>query len=270
MRIVRCQPDHPEVSEFGEFRLVLDPGWVNPQSFIDFESGLLIVSVRSDEPDRKVNGMSFWTPKIHVFDADSLEELSSAAWSEYFDYEQTTVRSADGRFDLVRRRVLGEDGESDKFEQELIAVATGESVATGRGVAFGPKPFDDLLQSYLVNERRRNERAERLAAEVEAGTAQRCPRCDAPVHTNGRYPDYLCADCAALEKVDEQGRIVTFGNVSFSGGFSVSYWENGEVSSVDNTMRECVCFIEGRRYIARERRFGGVVIRPDAANAGLD
>lgn len=89
---------------------------------------------------------------------------------------------------------------------------------------------------------------------------QVCPRCKERVRWNARYPTHLCKTCRSLEKVDEKGMVVTFTNVSINGGLMTHYWRDGEKVSSDSSKRTVICFIEGQRYVAREARFGGVVV----------
>ncbi len=262
MRLVTCSPDHPEVSKFGSFRLVPEAGWRMGRSFIDFSSGLLIVGVSNPASERTVSGMTFAERFVHVFVIESGDELTPEEWSHYFDYSETNTRSPDGRFNLLSQRVLGENGKGDRIEEELVEVATGTSRATSKGDAFRAKERLTLLDSFLQREKSDKESQAKLESDVRQGVAQRCPRCDTPVHRNARYPDHLCRECASLDKADESGRPVSFSNVSFSGGFRVNYMSGGDIASHDDSQLECICIIDGERYVATEARFGGIVIRP--------
>ena len=210
--------------------------------------------------------MTFLERKRYVFDPITLEALSPKQWARYFNYEPTRRRSEDGQWELNEQRVLGEDGKLDWIRYEVIELSTGDK-SKGSAVAFSRRERADQLERFLRQRHERFEqkrrRDETLAQEIRAGTAQRCPHCDAPVHRNRRYPDYLCSSCANLEKRDEHGRKVTFTNASISGGLVVHFWEDGEISRRDESQTRFTCLIEGKRYIAREAHFGGVVLRPE-------
>jgi hypothetical protein len=67
--------------------------------------------------------------------------------------------------------------------------------------------------------------------------------------------------CAGLDKTDEKGYLLTFSNISMSGGLRICHWENGKIIKEDTSQRQKTCFIEGEEYLATEARFGGVVIQ---------
>ena len=60
--------------------------------------------------------------------------------------------------------------------------------------------------------------------------------------------------------VDEAGRRLTFFNTSLLGGFGAGYAETGERVLPESD--EQTCFIDGVRCLAREARFGGIVVQP--------
>lgn len=83
---------------------------------------------------------------------------------------------------------------------------------------------------------------------------QICPLCAADVEPNVRYKNYICFDCCR-KAVDENGRLLGFGNESFSGGFAAWYKDT-------NTTRDShVCYIDGIQCWADEAHMGGIVIR---------
>ncbi|MFK7922727.1 MAG: hypothetical protein AB8H47_12260 [Bacteroidia bacterium] len=82
---------------------------------------------------------------------------------------------------------------------------------------------------------------------------QICPNCSSRVSKYSRYPTYICVDCKALV-TDAQGRKVSFGNTSFSGGCQ-GYYEGTDQKYDSND-----CYIGSKRFRANEARFGGIVI----------
>ena len=89
-----------------------------------------------------------------------------------------------------------------------------------------------------------------------------CPGCNCELSFWERYPNYYCKDCVKLT-VDENGRRLLFGNMSFSGGL---FWAfAGEPKSGEQNCYRVKCLIKGRTVVVTEARFGGVVAQPDDA-----
>lgn len=90
-----------------------------------------------------------------------------------------------------------------------------------------------------------------------------CPICGVPEPTWERYPNMICNACAALAR-DERGRPMRFRNETMlASGFIAEVDENGIWRRVDNAMYDTTCWVKGRRCIAREHRFGGIVVQLD-------
>ena len=84
---------------------------------------------------------------------------------------------------------------------------------------------------------------------------QFCPICSLKIQKSGRYPNYVCGDCASkAESAD--GRPLEFSNISLSGGFLAFYADTKE--KYDSH----ICFIENTECYADEAYFGGIVIEP--------
>ncbi len=83
-----------------------------------------------------------------------------------------------------------------------------------------------------------------------------CPICGEPVQAWERYPKAICPACVALA-CDEQGRRLRFSNEAFSGGFVAEVDAGGTWQRVDSD----VCWVSGRRCVAGEHRFGGIVVQ---------
>ena len=84
---------------------------------------------------------------------------------------------------------------------------------------------------------------------------QKCPICSSPVPPSERYPDYVCDTCYTRAE-DEDGRRLSFTNVSLSGGFAALYRDTHEESDSH------ICYIDGIKCRADEAHFGGIVIQP--------
>jgi hypothetical protein len=88
-----------------------------------------------------------------------------------------------------------------------------------------------------------------------------CPICGAPVRAWERYPNLLCGPCAALAR-DEHGRPMRFSNETMLGaGFIAEVDDNGIWHRVDGATYDATCWVKGRRCVAGEHRFGGIVVQ---------
>ena len=89
--------------------------------------------------------------------------------------------------------------------------------------------------------------------ETEIKYKQFCPICGAEVKVILRYPNYVCRRCAGKAS-SAGGRLLSFYNEDFGGGFLAYYRDTGE------SFNSHTCFIEGVRCRADEAHFGGIVI----------
>jgi hypothetical protein len=84
-----------------------------------------------------------------------------------------------------------------------------------------------------------------------------CPSCGGPAYQNQRYPRALCAGCSG-RATDLEGRAVSFGNVSISGGFAARHRDDG--SPCEQVTDDGRVLIDGREYAAGEAHMGGTVV----------
>lgn len=91
---------------------------------------------------------------------------------------------------------------------------------------------------------------------------QWCSNCYKEVSFQGRYPKYICGDCASKDKLDTEGNLLEFYNLGFSGGFKIirKDW-NGNIINEDDTQQFCDLLIDDKVFFAQEARFGGIVIQ---------
>ena len=88
-----------------------------------------------------------------------------------------------------------------------------------------------------------------------------CPICGAPVYAWERYPDLLCPRCVPLAR-DEHGRAMRFFNETLLGtGFVAEVEVDGVWRRLENATDEATCWVQGRRCVAREHRFGGIAVQ---------
>ena len=92
-------------------------------------------------------------------------------------------------------------------------------------------------------------------SDIRSFAGQRCPICHAGVEQSARYPRYVCQDCYQ-RATDDAGRLLTFANVSFSGGFAALYRDTHEERDSH------ICYIDGIKCWADEAHMGGIVIQP--------
>ena len=153
--------------EFGNFELEPEPGWKISQSFIDFESGLLIVS-ESDENEENWVDIGFGSRTIpnreHRVDVKTGEILSSEQWTKYFSYEMIEQISEDGMYKLITTRVHKPERDSDEIKEELIEVESGKTISYSDSIAFRKEKRENLLESHY----RQIKEIEKRKAELEA------------------------------------------------------------------------------------------------------
>ncbi|QXP52620.1 hypothetical protein [Cellulophaga sp. HaHa_2_1] len=153
--------------EFGNFELVPESGWKISQSFIDFESGLLIVS-ESDENEENWVDTGFGSRTIpnreHRIDIKTGEVLSSEQWTKYFSYETIEQISEDGMYKLITTRVHEPERDSDGIKEELIEIETGKTLSSSDGIAFRKEKRENSLESHY----RRKKELEKRKAELES------------------------------------------------------------------------------------------------------
>ena len=86
-----------------------------------------------------------------------------------------------------------------------------------------------------------------------------CPICGEPRPHSPRYPDAVCAACVERAE-DGAGRPLTFFNATLLGGFEAAYGDTGARLEPGGDAQTCL--IDGVPCVAREARFGGIVVQP--------
>lgn len=97
-----------------------------------------------------------------------------------------------------------------------------------------------------------------LTTAVSGPRTEVCPVDGTPVQANLRYPRRLCPDCAS-RVVDADGRALSLGNVSLSGGFVAHHVDDG--SLCEQVSSDGRVFVDGAACQAGEAKFGGVVVQ---------
>ena len=142
--------------EFGKFELVPSNGWKIDQSFIDFESGLLVVS-ESDENEDHWEDTGFGSRSIpnqqYIIDPKTGVILTAQEWSQYFSYETQTHFSEDGKYKLMTTRVHESERNSDGIKEELIDLKTRKTISKSDGIAFRKNKRVNLLDSMYARQK---------------------------------------------------------------------------------------------------------------------
>ncbi len=92
---------------------------------------------------------------------------------------------------------------------------------------------------------------------------QYCYNCKKKVPYSSRYPKYICEECSSKKIVDEEGFELSFSNIDISGGLRIIFMKDGKKIKEDTMQIKKLCFIDGKRFIATEARFGGIVIQAE-------
>ena len=83
-----------------------------------------------------------------------------------------------------------------------------------------------------------------------------CVICESSMTKWQRYPNAICMN-HTNETVDRDGNPVQYENKDIDGGFISLHTIHNTVV----TRRDPVCYVRGRKCIAGEARFGGIVIQ---------
>lgn len=149
MEIIKSKLFRPRKCEFGDFELVPEKGWKLSQTFIDDESGLLIVSVNDEDEnnweDLGYNGRRIPT-KEFVIDLKTLTLLKPSEWSKYFNYDKVTFITEGNKYRLTTQRIHEPENNTDSIYEELEFLETGHK-STSTGIAFRKEKRENLLDS---------------------------------------------------------------------------------------------------------------------------
>lgn len=167
MKILKSTTLKKRKCEFGDFELVPDTFWEISQSFIDFESRLLVVSTSDTDESNWTDygdGTHGIPTKEYIVDSNTCEILPRVKWSKYFSYEPSEVISKDGKYKQVTTRIHNEKGDSDSIHEELIEIASNKTLSSSEGIAFREEKRATALESLY---RKENEQ-EKRKAEIDA------------------------------------------------------------------------------------------------------
>lgn len=167
MEIIKSKLFIPRKCEFGDFELKPEEGWKISQSFIDFESKLLIVSVsiidESKWTDNDYNGRSIPT-KDYKIDLKSLQILNCDEWRTYFNYNKKETISDDKKYKLITQRVFEPKRNSDGIKEELYDLKSDKLISSSDSIAFRENKRENLLESLYRSIQEREEQKRILDA----------------------------------------------------------------------------------------------------------
>ena len=167
MKVIKSTLFKKRKCKFGNFELVPEPGWKITQSFIDFESGLLVVSISDENEDNWIDtgfGSRTIPNKEYKIEVKSGKILTSEEWTTYFSYESKEQISNDGKYKLITTRVHEPEGNSDGIKEELIELKTGKTLSSSYSIAFREEKRENLLESLYREEKEISKRKAKLNA----------------------------------------------------------------------------------------------------------
>lgn len=151
MEIIKSKLFRPRKCEFGAFELAPEKGWKLSQTFIDYESGLLVVSV-NDENENNWEDLGYNGRRIprkqFIIDLKTLKILTASEWTKYFNYDKITFTTQDNKYRLTTKRIHEPDNNTDLIDEELEIIENGQK-SQSKGIAFRSEKRENLLESYL-------------------------------------------------------------------------------------------------------------------------
>jgi hypothetical protein len=166
MEIITSELSNPRRCEYGDFELKPEPGWKISQSFIDYESKLLIVSVSDTDESKWVStgyGSRIIPSRVYLIDLKTLSLLQPEEWKKYFNYDRVEIISEDKRYKLITQRIF-EPGHSDGYNEELYDLISGTRVSRGSSVAFSKDKRENLLEEHYRSIKEQEEQKRHLEA----------------------------------------------------------------------------------------------------------
>ena len=133
MEIIKSELSHPRKCEYGDFELVPESGWKISQTFIDYESKLLIVSVSETDESKWIRtkwGRTIPT-KEYKIDLKTLSILQPEEWKKYFNYDKVEIISEDKRYKFISQRIFEPAQNSDGYNEELYDLNSGTLISRG-------------------------------------------------------------------------------------------------------------------------------------------
>ncbi len=147
MKILKSSFFRPRKCQHGNFELSPDKGREILQTFIDFESGLLVVSTVKGKEDSSKSGVQCEV-KQYLINLQSLQILSSDDYKEYFDYGLKESYSLDGKLRLISQRIHDKQRNNDFFAEKLYDTEMGTLISSGESLALTADRRENLLERH--------------------------------------------------------------------------------------------------------------------------
>lgn len=162
MQIIKSKFFRPRKCAYGNFELKPEEGWKLSQTYIDFESGLLVVS-ESDENKSNWKHLGYGSiipSRQFIINLETLEILSPSEWKKYFNYDKVIFITDDNKYKLSTKRIHEPENNTDSIEEELEYLETGRK-STSTSVAFREEKRENLLE-YIYRDIREIEERKRI------------------------------------------------------------------------------------------------------------
>ena len=152
MKIIKSSFFKPKKCDYGKFELQPDEGWKISDTFIDFESKLLIVSTSVLDKNQWIDNKYNYTipTKEYKIDLETLEILDFERWKKFFNYERQEILSSDGTLKLIHQRSYEEERDSDGIKEDLYEIATNKVIASSDSIAFCERKRQNLLEDHYL------------------------------------------------------------------------------------------------------------------------
>jgi hypothetical protein len=167
VEIIKSTLSSPKKCEYGDFELIPEEGWKISQTFIDYESRLLIVSIHIIDKSKWINigyGSRSIPSKEYKIDLKTLSILKPEEWQKYFNYDKVEIISENKRYKLISEREFEPERNSDGYKEELYDLETGKLISSGGSIAFHKDKRENLLESFSRAVREKEEQKRILEA----------------------------------------------------------------------------------------------------------
>ena len=166
MEIIKSNSLSPRKCDYGDFELKPQAGWKISQTFIDYESKLLIVSVSNEDRSQWINtGYGRTIPtKEYKINLQTLSILTLEEWATYFNYDKVELISADKRCKLISQRIFEPERNSDGIKEELYDLTSNQVISKSDSVAFRKDKRENLLESHYRMQNEKDEQKRILDA----------------------------------------------------------------------------------------------------------
>lgn len=151
-------------SKWGNFEIIPSEEWQISREYVDFESGLLIVSERPSDLSklpRSEYGTTLIPNKTYVIDKKEEKILSAEEWRSYFNYELIEYTVENEKLKIIEQRIPSSKGNFDHIEYKLVEIETGNILQQGGRVGFSdkaPQSVYDRYQERKESEKRRKDK----------------------------------------------------------------------------------------------------------------